>query len=145
MEGPVLSIRIRESRFLAALLAVLHGLAILVLPAVDLTPGVLLLLAIFVAASLARRIIAAVRAARGAGVLLEFRSGQWWVEGHAAILMADSCVLPGIQVLRLRTAGGMVALRVLPDSVDAPARRRLRVLLRHGLSTVSSARSAVAG
>ncbi|MBP8925166.1 MAG: hypothetical protein KBG75_04890 [Pseudomonadales bacterium] len=140
-----MSIRIRESRFLAALLAVLHGLAIVALPAVDLPVAILLTLAICVAASLARLAVAAVRAAHGSGMLLEFRSGQWWVEGHAATLMADSCVLPGIQVLRLRTAGGMVALRVLPDSADAPARRRLRVLLRHGLSTVSSARSAVAG
>ncbi len=145
MEGPVLSIRIRESRFLTALLSLLYGLAIVALAGVDLPATVLLMLAIFVAASLARLVIAAVRAAHGSGVLLEFRSGQWWVEGHAATLMADSCVLPGIQVLRLRTASGMVALRVLPDSADAPARRRLRVLLRHGLSTVSSARSAVSG
>lgn len=145
MEGPVLSIQIRESRFLAVLLGVLHGLAIVALPGVELPAGVLLLLAIFVAANLARLTIAAVRAAHGIGVRLEFRSGQWWVEGHAATLMADSCLLPGIQVLRLRTAGGMVALRVLPDSADASARRRLRVLLRHGLSTVSSARSAVSG
>ncbi len=145
MEGPVLSIRIRESRFLAALLAVLHGLALLALPEVDLPAAVLVALAIFVATSFARGAIAAARAAHGIGVLLEFRSGQWWVEGHAATLLADSCVLPGIQVLRLRTPRGMHALRVLPDSADASARRRLRVLLRHGLSTVSSARSAVSG
>lgn len=145
MEGPVLSIRIRESTQLATLVALLHGIAIAALPGVDLPVAALLALALLVATSLARNAIASVRALRSAGVLLEFRLGQWWVDGDAATLMDDSSMLPGLLVLRLRTARGMCTLRVLPDCANAHARRRLRVLLRHGVSTVSSARSAVSG
>ena len=145
MEGPVLSIRIRESTQLATLLALLHAIAIAALPGVDLPVAALLALALLVAASLARIALAGLRALRGAGVALEFRSGQWWVDGCAATLMDDSSMLPGLLVLRLRTAKGMCTLRVLPDCANSRARRRLRVLLRHGVSTVSSARSAVSG
>jgi len=134
MECPGQSFHLAPSRRLLYALCALHLAALAGLPATDLPPAIMLLLAALLLASLARQCCAHGALARRGGTRLEFRGEAWWLHGDGAPqpvqLRADSAVLPFLIVLRVQQARRVRSLMVLGDSLPRGELRRLRALLR---------------
>ena len=137
--APRVRIALGPSRILAAVLSLAHALALAVILIVTMPVWAKLLVGSVIAASciwsichaaLLRTAHAIIELVIGEGgrVSCRNRTGTW----REAQTLGSSFVTPWLTVLNLRLEGSWLARHVviLPDSVDADAFRRVRVLLR---------------
>lgn len=135
----MLRIRLGRSTALAALLAALHGVALLLALTVEMPFWAKCLFGLLIVASAAHAILLhAWQALPHAIVGLEMSEDcrAWIIDradvAHPAALLPSSVVTPWLTVLNLREQGKRWprALVIVPDRVDADLYRRLRVWLR---------------
>ena len=144
-----LQLDLLPSRRLVLVLAVSHGVALMLLPFTGLAPLYLLLLALLLC-------IAGWHAWRNCSAIASRNFACRLVWGHddrvvltrhdgntsPMQLLPDACVTPWLVVLRLRDSGGQTHhLPVLPDMLPRPQFRRLRVRLRLEVPRLAGARS----
>lgn len=133
-----MDVAIRPSRWHAALLAVVHLLALvaLALSGVQIWLAVALGVAVLASFAYTLRRFAMLRDARSV-VRVEWRADGWRLalrSGESVTAHLESSVVLGwLVVMNFRDATRThFPVTVLPDSVDADAFRRLRVLLGYG-------------
>ena len=132
-----LVLRLHPSRLAAAVLTIVHGLAITAIAASQIPLVLKALLLLLVAASLVQSLRAhALRIGRSAAVALILRDGAelevTYADGRHAVtkINASSTVLHSLIALHLSGEKGRRYLFLLPDTLDAESWRLFSVFLR---------------
>lgn len=134
-----LTVHLKASWYLAALLAAVHGCALALLWMVPLPPWLSVIISIGIAASGALYIARdALRRMPQSITGAEIRDdGRCAIESKSGArreceLLGSSFVAPYLTVMNFRSAGSFLArsVAILPDSIEVEDFRRLRVLLR---------------
>lgn len=138
---------IQSSRYLAAMLCVVHGAVLAVLPLLALPPWAKLPLAAIILSSLAyylRRDALLLAADSCIGVVFEADAVTLRLRNGTrlhGVLAADTLVTPLLTVLRIKTSGWHASrsIVVLPDRMNPESFRQLRVGLKwNGFSSRGS-------